>query len=172
MYGAPWRWRRCFASRGIATIAINVVGHGGGHSARWAVLRTNGGPVVVRPAAAASIRMERHDRFDRRWLCSPAAHPHRQPRRPAPDGDRPDAAVREIEVGVDVDGDGAADLNGSRIYYAGQSFGGIYGTILLGVESNIQAGVPNVAGGSVTKVARLGAFRPLVGIALATHIPS
>jgi hypothetical protein len=80
--------------------------------------------------------------------------------------------VREIEVGVDVDGDGTADFNAQRIYYAGQSFGGIYGTILLGVEPNIQAGVPNVPGGAVTEVARLGAFRPLTGIALATRVPS
>ena len=36
--------------------------------------------------------------------------------------------VREIQVGVDVDGDGTADLDASRIYYFGQSFGGIYGT--------------------------------------------
>ena len=67
--------------------------------------------------------------------------------------------VRQVEVGMDVDGDGSADLNAQRIYYAGQSFGGIYGTMLLGVEPNIQAGVPNVPGGSITEVARLGAFR-------------
>ena len=80
--------------------------------------------------------------------------------------------VREVEVGIDVDGDGVPDLNAQRIYYSGQSFGGIYGTILLGVEPNIKAGVPNVAGGSIVEVARLGGFRPLVGIGLATRIPS
>jgi hypothetical protein len=80
--------------------------------------------------------------------------------------------VRQLEAGVDVDGDGVADLNGSRIYYAGQSFGGIYGTILLGVEPNLQAGVINVAGGSITEVARQGVFRPLTGQYLATRVPS
>jgi hypothetical protein len=79
--------------------------------------------------------------------------------------------VRQVEVGMDVDGDGGADLDARRIYYAGQSFGGIYGTILLGVEPNIQAGVPNVAGGSITEVARLGAFRFLTAAALATRQP-
>ena len=63
-------------------------------------------------------------------------------------------------------------MNSQRIYYAGQSFGGIYGTMLLGVEPDIKAGVPNVAGGSITEVARLGVFRPLTGIALATRVPS
>jgi hypothetical protein len=80
--------------------------------------------------------------------------------------------VRQVEVGMDVDGDGMVDLDAQRIYYAGQSFGGIYGTILLGVEPNIKAGVPNVPGGSITEVARLGVFRPLTGIALATRVPS
>jgi len=79
--------------------------------------------------------------------------------------------VRQIEVGMDVDGDGAADLNPRRIYYAGQSFGGIYGTMLLGVEPNIRAGVPNVPGGSITEVARLGGFRALTGLSLATRQP-
>ena len=54
--------------------------------------------------------------------------------------------VRQIEAGVDVDGDGAVDLDAQRIYYAGQSFGGIYGTILLGVEPNIKAGRAQRAG--------------------------
>jgi hypothetical protein len=46
--------------------------------------------------------------------------------------------VREIQVGIDVDGDGSPDLDASRIYYAGQSFGGIYGTQLLGLEPAIR----------------------------------
>jgi hypothetical protein len=79
--------------------------------------------------------------------------------------------VRQVEVGLDVDGDGTADLNAQRIYYAGQSFGGIYGTKLLGIEPNIKAGVPNVPGGSITEVARLGAFRFLTALALATRSP-
>jgi hypothetical protein len=77
-----------------------------------------------------------------------------------------------VEVGIDVDGDGSADLDASRIHYAGQSFGGIYGTMFLGVEPNLKAGVPNVPGGSITEVARLGAFRPLTGIALVSRVPS
>src|SRR5260370_20061691 len=80
--------------------------------------------------------------------------------------------VRVIEVGIDVDGDGVADLDRSRIYYFGQSFGGIYGTIFLGVESSVRVGVPNVAGGSIIEVARLGGFPALLGPALPTRTPS
>ena len=53
----------------------------------------------------------------------------------------------------------------------GQSFGGIYGTKLLAIEPSIRAGVANVPGGPIIEVARLS-FRFLVGIALATRVPS
>jgi len=44
---------------------------------------------------------------------------------------------------------------------------------LLGLEPDIRAGVPNVAGGPIIEIARLSPnFRPLVGIALITRIPS
>jgi hypothetical protein len=81
--------------------------------------------------------------------------------------------VKVLEAGVDVDGDSGVDLSTSRIYYAGQSFGGIYGAQLLGLEPDIRAGVPNVPGGPIIEIARLSpSFRPLVGIALITRTPS
>ena len=43
---------------------------------------------------------------------------------------------------------------------------------LLGLEPDIRAGVPNVPGGSIIEIARLGSFRPLVGISLITRRPS
>jgi hypothetical protein len=63
--------------------------------------------------------------------------------------------VRLIQVGVDVDGDGIPDLDPSRIYYFGQSLGGIYGTIFLAVEPDVRVGVPNVAGGPLLEAFRL-----------------
>ena len=70
--------------------------------------------------------------------------------------------VRQIQVGMDVDGDGSPDLDRSRIYYFGQSFGGIYGTIFLGVERDVHVGVPNVPGGAIIDIVRLSpVFRPL-----------
>ena len=75
--------------------------------------------------------------------------------------------VREIEVGVDVDGNGTRDLDPSKISYFGQSFGGIYGTKFLAVEPNVRQGVPNVPGGAIIEIARLSpAFRPLVWLSL------
>ncbi len=78
-----------------------------------------------------------------------------------------------LQSGVDVDGNGTPDLSTSRIYYSGQSFGGIYGVELLGLESTIRAGVTNVAGGPIVEIARLSpSFRPLVGISLISRTPS
>ncbi len=47
MYGAPWTVASTFAKNGIATLAINVVGHGGGALGTLNVLPTAGAPVVV-----------------------------------------------------------------------------------------------------------------------------
>ena len=47
MYGAPWTVASVFASRGIATLSINVVGHGGGALGTLAVLQPSLPPVVI-----------------------------------------------------------------------------------------------------------------------------
>ena len=52
--------------------------------------------------------------------------------------------VREIEVGMDVDGDGAPDLDRSRIYYLGHSGGGRQGARVA-----VLATVQIVSGGGV-----------------------
>ena len=172
MYGAPWAVASVFASRGIATLSINVVGHAGGASGTLAVTRGLAPPVSV-PAGGRGFDQDGNGAIDSTEGVNAAA-----PRSiiGSRDGLRQTVVdlmqlVRQVEVGMDVDGDGSADLNAQRIYYAGQSFGGIYGTMLLGVEPNIKAGVPNVPGGSITEVARLGAFRGLTGFALATRTP-
>jgi hypothetical protein len=173
MYGAPWTVASVFASQGLATLSINVVGHGGGAAGTLTVLPTAGAPVVI-PAGGRGFDQDGNGAIDSTEGVNAAA-----PRTiiSSRDGLRQTVVdlmqlVRQVEVGMDIDGDGSADLNAQRIYYAGQSFGGIYGTIVLGVEPNLEAGVPNVPGGSITEVARLGAFRPLTGITLVSRVPS
>lgn len=172
MYGAPWTVASVFAARGIATVAIQVVGHGGGALGTLNVLRSSGGPVVV-PAGGRGIDQDGNGTIDSTEGVNAAAPRTVIGNR---DGLRQTVVdlmqlVRQIQAGIDIDGDGSVDLDRERIYYAGQSFGGIYGTIFLGVESEVRAGVPNVAGGSIAEVARLGGFRFLTAIALATRQP-
>ncbi len=171
-YGAPWTVASVFASRGIATLAVNVVGHGGGALGTLNVLRAGDTPVQL-SAGGRGFDQDGNGAID-----STEGVNATPPRTiiGSRDGLRQTVVdlmqlVRQVEVGMDVDGDGTADLNAQRIYYSGQSFGGIYGTKLLGIEPNIQAGVPNVPGGSITEVARTGFFRFLTAAALATRQP-
>jgi len=161
------------ASHGIATIAINVVGHGFGSLGTLSVMRASGAPVVI-PAGGRGIDQNGNLTIDSTEGSSAAP-----PRGiiGSRDGLRQTVIdlmqlVRVIQAGVDVDGDNAADLDTSRIYYFGQSFGGIYGTKLLAMEPDISAGVPNVAGGSIIEVVRLGGFRGLLTVALASRVPA
>jgi hypothetical protein len=172
MYGVPWTQASVYASQGIATISINVVGHGGGAAGTLDVLRTAGLPPVSLPAGGRGIDQDGNGNIDSTEGVSAAV-----PRDiiGSRDGLRQTVVdlmqlVRQIEAGVDIDNDGTFDLDANRIYYAGQSFGGIYGTIVLGVEPNIKAGVVNVPGGSITEIARLSpSFRVLTTLALATR---
>ena len=45
--------------------------------------------------------------------------------------------VRVIEVGMDVDGDGSADIDASRISFHGQSAGGRHGTMLAALDPSV-----------------------------------
>jgi hypothetical protein len=177
MYGAPWAVASVFASKGIATIAINVVGHGGGPLGTLNVLpASNPSLRVVVPAGGRGVDQDGNGAIDSTegvatfFLGKQSIISNR-------DGLRQTVVdlmqlVRQIQVGIDVDGDGSADLDKDRIYYSGQSFGGIYGTIFLGVEGAIKAGAPNVPGGSIAEVGRLGAFRFLTALQLAVRQPT
>ncbi|MBO9649781.1 MAG: Ig-like domain-containing protein [Variovorax sp.] len=172
MYGAPWTVASTFASKGIATMAISVVGHGGGPLGTLNVLPKTGAPVVV-PSGGRGFDQDGNGTIDSTEGVGAVGALSLVSSR---DGLRQTVVdlmqlVRQIQAGIDIDGDGSVDIDRTRIYYAGQSFGGIYGTIFLGMEGSVRAGVPNVPGGSITEVARLGQFRVLTAVALATRVP-
>jgi hypothetical protein len=172
--GAPWAVAGSLARAGIATITINVVGHGFGALGTYTVNRA-AAPSVVFGAGGRGFDQDGNGRIDSTEGVSAIGAQAIVGNR---DGLRQTTIdlmqlVKVIEAGVDVDGNGSADLSTSRIYYAGQSFGGIYGVPFLGLEPDIRAGVPNVPGGPIIEIARLSpSFRPLVGIALITRTPS
>jgi hypothetical protein len=172
--GAPPMLAGTLAQNGIATIAINIVGHGGGPFGTYTVNRA-GLPPVTLPLGGRGIDQDGNGSIDATEGVSAVGANALIGSR---DGLRQTTIdlmqlVKVLKSGVDVDADGADDLSASRIYYAGQSFGGIYGTQLLGLERDIRAGVPNVPGGPSSEIVRLSpSFRPLLGLSLLTRMPS
>ena len=53
---------------------------------------------------------------------------------------------------MDLDGDGAPDLDGSRIEFVGQSLGAIVGTPFLAIEPNVNVGMLSVPGGGIARL--------------------
>ena len=166
--GAPSAVASTFASHGIATIAINVVGHGGGDAGTLIITPNVGTPLTI-PDGGRGIDQDGNGTVDSTEGVNALPPRGIIGNR---DGLRQTVAdlmqlVRVIETG------GIPGLSRQRIFYAGQSFGGIYGVKLLALEDSIRAGVPNVPGGPIIEIARLSpSFRVLVGIALASRVPA
>jgi hypothetical protein len=160
------------AAQGIATLAINAVGHGFGPLGTLTVSQSAGGPVTF-SAGGRGIDQDRDGAIAGNEGLTTA------PPRDIlffTDGIRQTAAdlmqlVRVVEVGMDVDGDGQHDLDPSRIFYFGQSFGANYGTVFLAVEPSVRAGVLTVAGDPLAN-RQLGAGRAALGSLLDSRQPS
>ncbi len=160
------------AQQGIATIAIDAPGAGFGPLSTYTFTRTDSSSVTF-PAGGRSIDQNGDD-----VIAEGEGFDAAPPRRiqGGRDGQRQNAVdhmqlVREIEVGMDVDGDGMPDLDPSRIYYAGQSRGGIQGLPFLAIEPSVRAGVFNVPGGS-GEIRLSVASRGSLGTILASRVPS
>jgi hypothetical protein len=166
------------AKHGLATIAINAVGNGGGPLGTLTVTKTDTSAVTL-PAGGRNVDRNGNGTFD-------------HPQGSLPEGlytriDGPDAIVfvrdgfrqtvidlmklvREIQIGIDVNGDGVTDLDPARIYYLGNSQGGLIGSSFVALEPAVRAGVLGAAGGPLVDVARLnaaGPFRAFLGQILA-----
>ena len=170
--GGPSAAAGTFARAGFAVVAINAVGHGYGPGGTLRIADV-GGSVAELPAGGRGLDRNGDGKIDASEGClvfDPAPTAFRDCfRQTAVDLMQ---LVRAIRVGLDMDGDGVVDLDGNRIYYAGQSLGAIYGTILNAVEPNIRAAALNVGGGSLVDVARSSeSYRPYVRDFLAVHHP-
>jgi hypothetical protein len=173
--GAPFAVASTLAHNGIATIAINVVGHGFGPNST----------LTINQGATATTFLEGGRGFDQdgngqitsaegssTFVLSPQGTIGSRDALQQTTADLMQL-VRAIQGGIDANGDGLQDLDPNRIYYFGQSFGGIYGTIFLGIEPDLQAGVPNVPGGAIIDIVRLSpSFQLLLTQALSVRIPA
>jgi hypothetical protein len=80
--------------------------------------------------------------------------------------------VREIQGGMDVDGDGTPDLDASRISVSGVSLGALIATDFLAVEPDVGAGALTVPGGPRTTRRLTPGGRGGYGEVLAARTPS
>jgi pimeloyl-ACP methyl ester carboxylesterase len=161
------------AQQGLATLAINAVGHGGGPLGSYAVTRTDG-TVVSLTAGGRGFDQDGNGAIGTsEGLFAAPPRTLLQLR----DGSRQTVidlmqAVRVIQAGVDVDGDGLPDLDAAHISYYGGSGGGLMGAPFLALAPDVASGVVAVLGGPFGDWARLSAARPLVGAAFAARTPS
>lgn len=163
-----------FAEQGLATIGLNNVGTGFGPLSTLHVILTDGTEVVF-PSSGRGVDMngdniiEDKEGFD--TVPPYAIVTDRDGRRQTLIDDM--QLIREIEIGMDVDGDGLPDIDPSRIYYWGGSNGGINSFVLMAIEPNISAAAAWTAGGSRVEFRRMSPVnRQKNGGMLAQRIPS
>jgi hypothetical protein len=82
------------------------------------------------------------------------------------------ALGRALVAGLDIHGIGTNLVDPSRIMYYGLSFGGIYGTMLMGTDPLFHQGLLNVPGGPIVDIARLSSFRGDLADKLAISRPN
>jgi len=160
------------ATRGLATIATDVVGHGYGPRSTWDV--TSAGVTTTVPAHARGVDRNRDGTIDSTEGVATLPQPAPLAQINSRDGLRQTVAdvgtlVRAVAATPNL---GGVALRPTGVTYYGQSFGGIYGSMLGGVDRTIQAFGLNVPGGPISEIARLSpAFRPLVTQSLAAAQP-
>jgi hypothetical protein len=163
------------AEHGIAAIGINNVGQGFGPLTKLKIIKTDGTSLVF-PDAGRGVDQD-GDNMIGQVEGSRAASP-RSWTIAERDAFRQTIIdfmqlVRVIEVGMDVDGDGVADIDPSRIYFVGASQGSMLGTLLLALEPNIRAGVAAFPTGLIPEHLRWQIVRrPEIGTALSSRTPS
>jgi dienelactone hydrolase len=177
----PIRIAAKLAQHGLATIAIDAVGHGGGPLGTLTVRKTDGTAVTL-PSGGRGVDVNGDGVIATTGIGEGLLTAANSPGAIvlARDGLRQTVVdlmqlAREIQVGVDVNGDGSPDLDPSRIYYLGNSLGGIYGTDFVALEPAVRAGVLGAAGGSIVEAGRLnsaGPFRGLLGQLLGVRAQS
>lgn len=164
-FGAPTFAASTWAQKGFATLAIEIAGHGFGPLSTTQVT-TNSGNVIV-PTPGRGIQF------------SPTA-----PIGPSDGCVLPNAiATRDCSrqsaidlfamvAAIKATGGLGLNLDPSRIYYTGQSFGAFYGTLFEALEPGVPAGALNSGGGTQVDVARLSPIARQLGAAyLASFTP-
>ncbi len=169
-FGGPTGVAGQLAQAGLATLAISAFGHGYGPESTLTLIDRTGNAVTV-PGGGRGVDTNGDGRIDAFEGCvstTTGAALRDCLRQTALDLAQ---LVRAIRAGIDLDGDGVVDLDASRIYYAGQSLGSLYGVVFNAIEPATGAAVLNVGGGSVVEIARWSqSFQSLAAAVLGTAL--
>jgi hypothetical protein len=148
-FGAPTFIASTLAKAGIATLSIEILGHG--YGPRGVVqLTETGGHIAIVSTPGRGIQLSPTAPIGDTDGCIA----------PGPFGVRDCTRQSAVDLfamvrTIQSTGGLGMNLNPSRIYYIGQSFGSIYGTLYHAVEPASQAAVLNVGGGTSVAVSRL-----------------
>jgi hypothetical protein len=161
------------ASRGILTVATDPAGHGYGSQSKTTV--TAGGTPTTFLSYGRGRDLDEDGKIGDGLNDGvgptghfPAGGGAELPTRKAIDGLRSGliqtvadnmALGRSLKAGLDIPGIGANLVDPNRIMYYGLSFGGIYGTMLMGTDPLFHRGLMNVPGGPIVDIARLSSYR-------------
>ena len=172
-WGGPTTVAPTLAQAGFATIAINAVGHGFGPLSQ-VIVTDSAGSVTTLTAGGRSVDLNGDGLFDPFEGCL-AMNPAQMGLSSCLQQTALDLSqlARMIAGGLDLNGDGKPDLDPNRIYYAGESLGGMYGTIFSALEPMVRASVLNVGGGTVADIVRWSnSYHPLAAALLGARTPS
>src|SRR5438874_3359913 len=158
------------AALGIATVAIDPLGHGFGPRS---TITVNHVPTPGAPAVQTTFRSYGRGRdLDGNGRITDHEGVMPTDRRHALVGMRDGliqttsdvmALVRAIERGVSVPTDaGPVALSPKRVQYYGLSFGAIYGTMLMATDPDVRDGLLNSGGGPIFEAFREAYFRFLL----------
>ncbi len=138
-----------FARHGLATIAMNIVGYGNGPEGKL-VLNEKSGNAAEFPLGGRGFDANGNKSIGDGEGCTMG------PAFPYPVFDRDcfrqsaldfQQLVRAIKAGIDVDGDGVVDLDRSRIYFHGLSYGAQYGPVFAAISPDVAAAIFDGGGG-------------------------
>lgn len=159
---AAWGWGSVLPSMGVAVIGINAVGHGGGPLTHIDVTTRDGRTAAVagngRSVAMTGLPGTADGNFSRYGGFNAVG---RHSLIDIRDGVRQTVVdlmqlTRAIQGGIDLEGNGRPSLDADRIYYAGASLGGVYGTVFTAVEPRVRAAELFVTGGPWNDLVRQG----------------